>query len=76
MKTATIRELHMNTGNLVRASLQEKILITERGRPVAILKGAEAAELVGKPFPIRDRRKMPRVKVDSTIHVSADRDGR
>jgi prevent-host-death family protein len=76
MRTATIRELHMNTGKLVRASVHEKIVITERGRPVALLKNAEVAELVGKPFPKRDRRKMPRVKVDSTTYVSEDRDGR
>ena len=76
MRTATIRDLHMNTGKLVRASAQEKILITERGRPVALLKNAEAVDLVGKPFPKRDRRKMPRIKVDSTIYISEDRDGR
>lgn len=76
MKTVTIRDLHMNTGKLVRASAHGKILITERGRPVALLKGAQAADLTGKPFPKRDRRKMPRVKVDSTIYISQDRDGR
>jgi prevent-host-death family protein len=76
MKTVTLRELHMNTGRLVRASAQEKILITERGRPVALLKNAEAADLAGKPFPKRDRRRMPHVKVDSTIYISEDRDGR
>jgi antitoxin (DNA-binding transcriptional repressor) of toxin-antitoxin stability system len=76
MKTATIRELHMNTGKLVRASAHEKILITERGQPVALLKKAEGADLVGKPFPKRDRRKMPRSNADSTIYVSEDRDGR
>ncbi len=66
----------MNTGKLVRASVREKIVITERGRPVALLKNAEAADLSGKPFPKRDRRKMPRSKIDSTIYVSEDRDGR
>lgn len=76
MRTATIRELHMNTGKLVRASVHEKIVITERGRPVALLQNAAAADLVGKLFPKRDRRKMPRVKVDSTIYLSEDRDGR
>jgi len=52
----------MNTGKLVRASAREKIIITQRGQPVALLKSADAADLVGKPFPKRDRRKMPRVK--------------
>jgi prevent-host-death family protein len=76
MKTVTIRELHMKTGELVRASAHENILITERGRGVALLRGASGADLIGKPFPKRDRRKMPRSKIDSTIYVSQDRDGR
>lgn len=76
MRTATIRELHMNTGQLVRASARENILITDRGQAVAILKSAKAADLIGKPFPKRDIRKMPRVKGDSTDYISRDRDGR
>jgi prevent-host-death family protein len=43
MKTATIRELHMKTGELVRASAQEKIIITDRGKPVALLKKIEGS---------------------------------
>ena len=76
MKTATIRELHMNTGKLVRASAHENILITERGQAVAVLKSAKTADLVGKPFPKRDIRKMPKSDIDSTIYVSQNRDGR
>ena len=76
MKTATIRELHMNTGKLVRASAHESILITDHGQAVAVLKSAKAADLLGKPFPKRDIRKMPKSNVDSTIYVSRDRDGR
>jgi len=66
----------MNTGKLVRASAHEKILITDRGQPVALLKSAEAAELIGKPFPKRDIRKMPKVKGDSTTYISEERDAR
>jgi prevent-host-death family protein len=76
MKSVSIRELHMNTGNLVRASAHENILVTERGRPVAVLKSANAADLVGKPFPKRDIRKMPRVPGDSTAYISEERDAR
>ena len=76
MKSVTIRELHMNTGKLVRATEHENILITDRGRAVAVLKNAKAADLVGKPFPKRDIRKMPRSNIDSTIYVSQDRAGR
>ncbi len=66
----------MNTGKLVRASVHEKILITDRGQPVALLKSAEAAELIGKPFPKRDIRKMPKVRGDSTTYISEERDAR
>jgi antitoxin (DNA-binding transcriptional repressor) of toxin-antitoxin stability system len=45
----------MNTGKLVRASAHERIVITERGRAVALLKGATPPDLIGKPFPKRDR---------------------
>jgi len=43
---------------------------------VAVLKSAKTADLVGKPFPKRDIRKMPKSDIDSTIYVSQDRDGR
>jgi prevent-host-death family protein len=62
MRTATIHELHMNTGKLVRAAAHEKIIITERGQPVALLKAVDGPDLVGKPFPRRDIRTMPRSK--------------
>jgi antitoxin (DNA-binding transcriptional repressor) of toxin-antitoxin stability system len=76
MRTASIRELHMNTGKLVRASAHEKIIVTDRGQTVALLKGPDGADLVGKPFPRRDTRGMPKSKDDSTEYISRDRDGR
>jgi antitoxin (DNA-binding transcriptional repressor) of toxin-antitoxin stability system len=60
MRTATIHELHMNTGKLVRAAAHEKIIITERGQPVALPKAVDGPDLVGKSFPTSDfgrRRK-------------------
>jgi len=66
----------MNTGKVVRASAQQNILVTERGQPVAVLKSAKAADLVGKPFPKRDIRKMPKVPGDSTAYISEERDAR
>lgn len=76
MKSVTIRELHMNTGRLVRESVHENIVITDHGQAVAVLKSAKAADLVGKPFPKRDIRKMPRVPGDSTVYISEERDAR
>ena len=76
MKSVTIRELHMNTGRVVRASVHEAILITERGHTIAVLKSAKAVDLIGKPFPKRDIRKMPKVPGDSTTYISEERDAR
>ena len=76
MRTATIRELQMNTGKLVRAAAHQKIIITDRGQPIALLKALDGPDLLGKPFPKRDIRKMPKSDVDSTLYVSQDRDGR
>ncbi len=76
MHSVSIRELHTHTGKLVRGAANEKIIITERGRPIALLKSLEVSDLIGKRFPKRDRRKMPRVKIDSTIYVSEERDAR
>lgn len=76
VRTITIRELHRNTVKLVRAAAHEKIIITDRSRPVALLEKPDGPDLVGRPFPKRDIRKMPKSNVDSTIYVSQDRDGR
>jgi prevent-host-death family protein len=76
MKSVTIRELHMNTGRLVRASVHENILITERGQPIAVLRSAKASDLVGKSFPKRDIHKMPKVPGDSASYISEERDAR
>lgn len=76
MKSVTIRELHMKTSKLVRESAHEKIIITDRGQPVALLKRPDGPDLVGKPFPKRDIRKMSKVEGDSTDYISRDRDGR
>jgi antitoxin (DNA-binding transcriptional repressor) of toxin-antitoxin stability system len=74
--TVTIWELRINTGKLMRASAHEKIIITERGQPVALPKAVDGPDLVGKSFPKRDIRKMPKVEGDSTDYISRDRDGR
>ena len=66
----------MNTGRVVRASAHENILITERGHAVAVLKSAKAVDLIGKPFPKRHLRNMPKVPGDSTTYISDERDVR
>ena len=76
MKSVTIRELHMITGRVVRASVHGNILITKRGQPVAVLKSAKAADLAGKAFPKRDLRRMPKVPGDLADYISQERDAR
>ncbi len=76
MKTISIRELHTRTGHYVRRAATEPITVTDRGETVAVIQPATPAQLVGKPFPKRDRLTMPITGLDSTAMISEDRDGR
>jgi antitoxin (DNA-binding transcriptional repressor) of toxin-antitoxin stability system len=76
MRTVSIRELQMKTRELVRACSYENILITDQGQPVALLTRPVGSCLIGKPFPKRDIRKMPKIEGDSTDYISQERDGR
>ena len=76
MRMATIHELHMNTGKLMRAAGHEKIIITDQSQPVALLKAMDGPDLVGKSSPRRDIRKMPKARGDSRQYISWDRDER
>jgi hypothetical protein len=76
MKSISIRQLHMHTGRFVREAQHEAIRVTERGREVAILKAPTAAESTGKQFPMRKISSLPRVRVDSSIYISEDRNSR
>jgi antitoxin (DNA-binding transcriptional repressor) of toxin-antitoxin stability system len=76
MKTISIRELHAHTGRFVRQAQHETIRVTDRGREVALLKAPSARESAGKPFPRRKLSSLPKVRIDSTVYMSDDRDGR
>jgi antitoxin (DNA-binding transcriptional repressor) of toxin-antitoxin stability system len=76
MKAISIRELHLQTGRLVR-SIGDRgpMVVTDRGRPVATLVPFEArAGRVGLPDREAAIAKLPRIQVDSTLVVSEDRD--
>ncbi len=87
MKTVTIRELHIRTGNVVRqASRHGEIRVTDRGRVVAkIVPEAEPPEV---PYFARRRYVSPEIKrlietgrlgrggTESTIAISEDREDR
>lgn len=74
MKTISVRELHIHTGLYVRQAAEEDLVITDRGRPVVLVKRL-AHELTRRPFPDRESqiRKLPRMKADSTRLVAEDR---
>lgn len=78
MRSISIRELHLNTGEWVRRVAEERrLVVTDRGRPVATLVPYEPADL-GTPF--AQRRVLPAfadlppVAGDSTRFVAEDRD--
>jgi prevent-host-death family protein len=78
MKEISIRDLHLHTGEWVRkAGTEQKIVITERGNPVATLVPFEPTHL-STPFVNRELvhgfAKLPTIKHDSTEYISDDRD--
>ena len=76
MQIVSIRELHHATGRIVRAAAQEPAVVTDKGRPVAIIQAVSARDLGSRPLP-RDHwesRKRPILAADSTDLVSSDRD--
>lgn len=76
MKDITIRELHHSTGRWVRqAGRSQVIVITDHGRPVAVL-SPYSATMDAKPLPDREAwiSKLPRLKHDSADAISEDRD--
>lgn len=85
MRQVTLRELHENTGPLVREAVRlGGIVITDRGTPIARIEPAERAP-TDQPF--KRRRILPAYRellesgalqggTDSTDLVSEDRDRR
>jgi prevent-host-death family protein len=85
MKRVTLRELHENTGALVReAARLGGIVVTDRGTPIARIEPADGPQ---SDRPFKSRRILPayqemleagalRGGTDSTQIVSEDREGR
>jgi prevent-host-death family protein len=79
MRTITIRELHLKTGQWVRhAASRGPIVVTDRGRRVAALQPFDASAARGRPLPNREAaiRKRSKVPVDSTVYQSELREDR
>ena len=85
MKQVTLRQLHENTGTLVREAVRlGGIVVTDRGMPIARIEPANR-QPADKPF--KQRRILPAYQelldsgalqggTDSTQIISEDRDGR
>jgi prevent-host-death family protein len=82
MTSVTMRELHARTGHIVRqAAAQGKVVVTERGVPVAELHpyvAVSAAELWKRRRILPEYARIMNVPMggDSTAAISADRDAR
>ena len=77
MKRITIRDLHMRTGHCVREAATSEVVVTERGRPVAMLvPWRESART--PPLPDREAgtARMPRLDKGSDVLVREERDRR
>ncbi len=78
MKTISIRELHLKTGQWVRhAASRGAIVVTDRGRRVAALQPFDAS-VTGRPLPNREAaiRKRSKIPVDSVVYQSELREDR
>jgi prevent-host-death family protein len=78
MKRITIRELHIDTGKLVRSVSREKrLIVTDRGNPIATLVPYTLDD-AGSDFPRRkllpEFSALAMQKGDSTLIISEDRD--
>lgn len=85
MKQVTLRELHENTGTLVREAVRlGGMVVTDRGTPIARIEPADR-QRVAKPF--KHRRILPAYQdlldtgalqggTDSTQMIAEDRDDR
>ena len=74
MRIVSIKQLHDDTGRTVRQAEEEPVVITDRGRKVAVIKKYSEAELPTTPFPTRDAKSLPKIDIDSTSLISRDRD--
>jgi len=85
MKQVTLRELHENTGTLVREAVRlGGLVVTDRGTPIARI---EPAHRPASDKPFKRRRILPAYQklldaralqggTDSTQIIEEDRDGR
>ena len=78
MRTISIRDLHLKTGQWVRrAATHGPIVVTDRGRRIAALQPFDDS-MASRPLPNRETviRKRSRISVDSLVYQSELREDR
>jgi antitoxin (DNA-binding transcriptional repressor) of toxin-antitoxin stability system len=79
MRDISIRKLHEATDKQAREAVTESYVVTDRGRPVAVLGPVEPRP---KHTPFRDRKllpafkRLPKIRGDSTIGIRSERNSR
>jgi antitoxin (DNA-binding transcriptional repressor) of toxin-antitoxin stability system len=77
MRTISIKQLHAETGRWVRAAKVQPITVTDHGERVATLQPLTATTRPRTVVaPSARLAWMPRVRTDSTVFISEDRDER
>ena len=75
MRSASIRDLHIHTSELVREAAEGSVIVIEkRGEPVAELRPLTPKKWVPFPDMKEFRARMPFIDIDSTDTISEDRD--
>ena len=74
MKTISIKQLHAETGRWVRSAKSTPVTVTDRGEPVAMLAPFASGAKKRPVFTLEGRGPRPKIEVDSTAGISADRD--
>ncbi len=74
MRTASIRDLHIHTSELVREAADGGVTVIEkRGEPVAELRPLKTPKRVPFPDMTEFRARYPKMSIDSTDTLSEDR---
>jgi hypothetical protein len=76
MKTVSIRDLHSRTGAIVREAAARPLLITDRGRVLAVIQAPNLGARQGVALPDREAwiAKLPRQKSEAAALISEDRE--
>ena len=78
MKTVSIEKLPVDTQRMVQEAIIEEIVVTQNGRPLAVLRGFGDTSDREQYWSERERKlaALPEIDMDSTQFISEERDRR